>query len=130
MLKEELNDYISTHDIVVKTLNKAKLINQIFKVYKFLYKDVYLLKLCLKVEHLIVDSTMFPITDNDPKGLALADKIRIAMTKDGNENKDKITKFLNDIPMYFLLSILGEAHYHEQEKLGANSRQRSMKRKN
>ena len=130
MLKEEINSYISKNDIFAKTLNKSKIIKQIFKVYKFLYKDVYLFTLCLKVEKLIIDGTIFPVTDNDPEGLALVDKIRIAMTKDGTEDKDKIINFLNDIPMYLLLSILGEAHYHEQEKLGANSRElKSRKRK-
>jgi hypothetical protein len=74
MLKEEINSYISKNDIFAKTLNKSKIIKQIFKVYKFLYKDVYLFTLCLKVEKLIIDGTIFPVTDNDPEGLALVDK--------------------------------------------------------
>lgn len=40
---------------------------------------------------------MFPITNNDPEGLALVKKIEIALNKD---RQDTI-KFLNDIPMYF-----------------------------
>ena len=125
MLKTQINNYISKKDVFFIG-DKSKVINQILSVYKFLHKDLYLLMLFNNIKSLIINTGMFPITNNDPEGLALVKKIEIAM----NEDRQETIKFLNDIPMYFLLSILGRAHYHEQEKLNAIIRHEKKSRKN
>jgi hypothetical protein len=48
---------------------------------------------------------------NDNEGIRLWNKISSKISVNKNPNKEKITEFLNEVPLYYLLSFLGYAYY-------------------
>jgi len=115
-LKNKINKYICKNDLGCEDdIDRKLAIQDIFTLYseiaEFMYeKDEYL----SYIDNDLVKFIGYKIdleTKNDNEGIRLWNKIISKITLNKNPNKEKITEFLNEVPLYYLLSFLGYAYY-------------------
>jgi hypothetical protein len=115
-LKNKINKYIFKNDICCEDdIDRKIAIQDIFTLYSeiasFMYeKDEYLSYIGNDLVKLIgykIDME----TKNDNEGLRLWNKINSKITLNKTSNKEKMIELLNEVPLYYLLSLLGYAYY-------------------
>jgi len=115
-LKNKINKYIFKNDLGCEDdIDRKLAIQDIFTLYSeiadFMYeKDEYL----SYIDNDLVKFIGYKIDlekKNDNEGIRLWNKIISKVTLNKNPNKEKITEFLNEVPLYYLLSFLGYAYY-------------------
>ena len=115
-LRNEINKYIFNNDIGCEDdIDRKLVIQDIFTLYSeiadFMYeKDEYL----SYINNDLVKFIGYKIDlekKNDNEGVRLWNKIKSKVTLHKDPNKEKITEFLNEVPLYYLLSFLGYAYY-------------------
>ena len=118
-MKEKINDYVTKHDLCGEnTVNRLAVICQIIDSYKRMctrmnQADSYL-------EYLNNDIVQFIGHRNgllkkwDSQGLTLWDEMNTQMYKSNKLNEHKISLLLQEVPLYFLLSLLGNVSYKEK----------------
>ena len=115
-LKNKMNKYIFKNDICCEDdIDRKIVIQDIFTLYSeiasFMYeKDEYLSY--INNDLLVLIGYKIDLEKkNDIEGIRLWNKISSKITLNKNPNKEKITEFLNEVPLYYLLSFLGYAYY-------------------
>ena len=115
-LKNKINKYIFKNDLGCEDdIDRKLAIQDIFTLYSeiadFMYeKDEYL----SYIDNDLVKFIGYKIDlekKNDSEGIRLWNRIISKVTLNKNPNKEKITEFLNEVPLYYLLSFLGYAYY-------------------
>jgi len=115
-LKNKINKYIFKNDICCEDdIDRKIAIQEIFTLYSeiasFMYeKDEYLSYISNDLLVLIGYKINLE-TKNDNEGISLWNKIKSKITLNKNPNKEQIIEFLNEVPLYYLLSFLGYAYY-------------------
>ena len=95
--------------------NRDEIINQIFKVYNDMFKDDYL-------EYIDNDIMLFIgyyidlQNNNDTEGMGIWKYIYSQIPKTDNKTQDEnnIKTLLKSLPLFYLLSFLGSAHYKQK----------------
>ena len=115
-LKRKINDYIlNKSDICCEEdLERNVVIEKIYKNYEkvadfFGEKDDYLSYVVNDIPKLIgykIDLEKV----NDKEGIRLHNKLYNSTVKNKVPKKDRITKTLSELPLYYLLAILGYSH--------------------
>jgi hypothetical protein len=97
-----------------KDIDRKIVIEQIFSLYSEMDKDPlgYLNSDLLK----LMGYTSDLARANDNEGLELFLKINRKMWKKDNLDRGRIRALLHEIPLYYLLSLLGYAHYKKELK--------------
>jgi hypothetical protein len=115
-LKNKINKYIFKNDIFCEDdIDRKLAIQDIFALYSeiasFIYeKDEYLSY--ISNDLLVLIGYKIDLENkHDIEGIRLWNKIKSKITLHKNPNKEKIIEFLNEIPLYCLLSFLGYAYY-------------------
>jgi hypothetical protein len=115
-LKNKINKYIFKNDICCEDdIDRKIAIQDIFTLYSeiasFMYeKDEYLSYISNDLLVLIGYKIDLE-TKNDNEGIRLWNKIESKITLNKDPNKEKIIELLNEVPLYYLLSLLGYAYY-------------------
>ena len=115
-LKNKINKYIFKNDICCEDEVDRKIaIQDIFMLYSeiasFMYeKDEYLSYIGNDLLVLIGFKIDLE-TKKDNEGIKLWNKIKSKITLNKTSNKEKIIEVLNEVPLYYLLSLLGYAYY-------------------
>lgn len=99
-----------------KDYNRDKIINQIFKVYEDMFMSDYL-------EYIDNDIMLFIgyyidlQNNNDTEGMKLWKYIyaQIPPTDNKIQDENNIKTLLKSLPLFYLLSFLGLAHYKQQD---------------
>lgn len=115
-LKKKINDYIlKKSDICCEEdLERNVVIEKIYKNYEkvaeiFGEKDDYLSYVVNDIPKFIgykIDLEKV----NDKEGIRLHNKLYNSIVKNKIPKKDRITKTLSELPLYYLLAILGYSH--------------------
>jgi hypothetical protein len=114
-LSKQFTRYISRKKDLCcdKDIDRKIVIEQIFSLYSEMedkdplgYLNSDLLKL--------MGYTSDLVDANDNEGIKLFLKINRKMWKKDNLDRGRITALLHEIPLYYLLSLLGYAHYKKQ----------------
>jgi hypothetical protein len=115
-LKNKINKYIFKNDICCEDdIDRKIAIQEIFTLYSeiasFMYeKDEYLSY--ISNDLLVLIGYKIDLENkNDIEGIRLWNKIKSKITLNKNPNKEQIIEFLNEVPLYYLLSFLGYAYY-------------------
>jgi hypothetical protein len=115
-LKNKINKYIFKNDILCEDdIDRKVAIQDIFALYSeiasFIYeKDEYLSY--ISNDLLVLIGYKIDLENkNDIEGIRLWNKIKSKITLNKNPNKEQIIEFLNEVPLYYLLSFLGYAYY-------------------
>jgi len=115
-LKNKINKYIFKNDICCEDdIDRKLAIQYIFSLYSeianFMFeKDEYL----SYIDNDLVKFIGYKVNlekKNDNEGIRLWNKIISEINLNKIPNKEKIIKFLNEVPLYYLLSFLGYAYY-------------------
>jgi len=116
-LKNRIANYICKKGDICCTedFDKTKIIKQIFDLYEKIAdfygeKDNYL----DYIDNDVVKFIGYKIDlerDKDTEGVKLFNIISSRTSKNKITSKDSIINFLNEVPLYFLLSCLGSAYY-------------------
>ena len=116
-LKNRISNYICKKGDIccAEEFDKTKIINQIFGLYEKIAefydeKDNYI----DYVDNDIVKFIGYKIDlerDKDIEGVKLFNMISNRTSKNKIVSKEGIINFLNEVPLYFLLSFLGNAYY-------------------
>jgi len=116
-LKNKINSYIcKKKDICCEEdIDRKLAIDDIFTLYveiaEFMYeKDEYL----SYINNDLIKFIGYKINledANDKEGIQLCNKLDHKMFKNKKINKMKIIEVLHEVPLYYLLSFLGYAHY-------------------
>jgi hypothetical protein len=115
-LKNKINKYIFKNDICCEDEVDRKIaIQDIFMLYSeiasFMYeKDEYLSYIGNDLL-LLIGFKIDLETKKDNEGIKLWNKIKSKITLNKTSNKEKIIEVLNEVPLYYLLSLLGYAYY-------------------
>ena len=113
-IKEIINNYVfKKKDICCYDYpNRQKLIEIVYSLYKRNeeYEDFYLDQINNDINLLFPIRTInYSKQEEDVEGKKLLKYIDNLMIKDKKVNKEKMDKFLNEIPVYYILSLIG---YH------------------
>jgi len=95
--------------------NRDEIINQIFQVYNDMFKDDYL-------DYIDNDIMLFIgyyidlQNNNDTEGMGIWKYIYSQIPKTDNKTQDEnnIKTLLKSLPLFYLLSFLGSAHYKQK----------------
>ena len=115
-LKKKINDYIMKKSDICceEDLERNMVIEKIYKNYEkvaeiFGEKDDYLSYVVNDIPKFIgykIDLEKV----NDKEGIRLHNKLYNSTMKNKTPKKDRITKTLSELPLYYLLAILGYSH--------------------
>jgi hypothetical protein len=94
---------------------RDKIIEQIFSVYKDMFSNTYLDTLNNDMM-LFIGYFIDLKKTNDKKGMKLWTYLdeQMPVTKNKNKDEKNIKKLLKSLPLFYLLSFLGMAHYKKQ----------------
>lgn len=115
-LKNRINKYIFKNDVCCQDdIDRNVAIQDIFTLYSeiasFMYeKDEYLSYISNDLLVLIGYKINLE-TKKDNEGIRLLNEINSKITLNKNPSKEKIIELLNEVPLYYLLSLLGYAYY-------------------
>jgi hypothetical protein len=122
-LKNKINNYIcKKKDICCEEfISRKKAIEDIFELYHkitefYLEKDEYLSYLSNDLNLFIGIKSNLKLL-KDFEGVRLGDEMEKKMMLNKQINETKITKLLNEVPLYYLLSFLGYAYYQHKRIL-------------
>jgi len=113
--KNRMNEYIFKNDICCEDdINRKFVIQNIFTLYseiaEFFNEEDYLSYIDNDLGKFIGYGILLE-EKNDIEGIRLQDEIDKKTNLNKTPNKKKIIKFLNEVPLYYLLSFLGYAYY-------------------
>ena len=119
-LKNSIHNYICTKGDICceKDIDKKEVIEQIFKLYKKYYERLNAEKEYL--DWLDNDLQIFIGYEPDLKknkdtaGIKLEKKMSKYYSKNKKVSKKKMIRFLDEVPLYYLLSCLGYIYYKDQ----------------
>jgi len=116
-IKKEISNYIlKKGDICCEEdFERDKVIEQIFSVYQEMFSNTYLDTLNNDMM-LFIGYFIDLKKTNDKKGIKLWNYLEEQMPSTKNKTKDEknIKKLLKSLPLFYLLSFLGMAHYKKQ----------------
>jgi hypothetical protein len=121
-IKQRVNDYIHKHDICCENppdpygmISRRLVIDQLFRLYDEMSehrKDTVMLNY-LSREILWLMGGLNDMKTKEDRQMYLS--IHRKMYKKGIPDKEEIVTVLHEIPLYYLMTLLGYAHYlHEQ----------------
>jgi len=127
-LKKRIHKYLCKNiDICCEEdIDRNRAIEQIFTLYNIIPNEMYDAHPDEPLGFVNNDLSKFigyTITmekNNDKEGIKLQKELDNAMYKNKKLDKTKITELLHNVPLYYLLSLIGYAHYRLTEVQRAN----------
>ena len=127
-LKKRIHKYLCKNiDICCEEdIDRNRAIEQIFTLYNIIPNEMYdahpdePLGFINNDLPKLLGYTITMEKNNDKEGIKLKNELDNTMYKNKKLDKTKITELLHNVPLYYLLSLIGYAHYRLSEVQRAN----------
>lgn len=127
-LKRNVHRYVSRKKDICceQNMDRNQIIEHIFHLYSEMYKDMYLNELQQDMTKLIGDKSDMK-KQQEYRGVSLWDELHNKTLLEGNVDKDAVASALHEVPLYYILSLLGYAYYRFKEDVFPMSQEKSAR---